>query len=43
MAEEIKKIIEDCEAIQNSNESDYTKRSEILSAYDRIKEIVESV
>lgn len=32
--------IEDCEYIQNTNESDYTKEQAKLSAYEHIREIV---
>lgn len=38
--EEIKEIIEDCEIVQESQESAYTKEQARLSAYERIKEIV---
>ena len=41
MLEEIKEIIEACESVQESQESRYTKEQEKMSAYDRIKEIVE--
>lgn len=41
MIAEILKIISECEEIQNdTSESDFAKKSEILYAYKRIKEIV---
>lgn len=40
MIERIKQIIEDCEEIQKSNESDYTKQCARLSAYEEIKKIM---
>lgn len=39
MSEYIKKIIEQCEEIQQSDESDYTKDYAKKRAYDDIKEI----
>lgn len=39
-AEEIARIIEDCEAVQDSNESDYTKEQAMLQAYEDIVELV---
>jgi flagellar biosynthesis chaperone FliJ len=38
--DQIRQEIEDCEAVQNSNESDYTKEQAKLSAYEHIREIV---
>lgn len=38
---EIKQIIDECEFIQLSNESEYTKEQSKISAYDRIKELME--
>ena len=32
--------IEDCEYIQNTNESDYTKEQAMIIAYENIKEII---
>ena len=40
MDEEIKKIIEQCEEIQHSDESDYTKDYAKKRAYDDIRELV---
>ena len=40
MKEEIKKIIAQCEEIQQSDESDYTKEYAKKRAYDDIKELV---
>lgn len=39
-AEEIAKIIEDCEAMQDSYESEYTKKQAMLQAYEDIVELV---
>ena len=39
-AEEIAKIIEDCEAVQDSNESEYAKKQAMLQAYEDIVELV---
>jgi len=41
--EEIKEIIEDCESVQESQESAYTKEQARLSAYDRIKEVLKQL
>lgn len=38
---EIKQIIDECEFIQLSNESEYTKEQSKISAYDHIKELME--
>jgi len=38
--DQIRKEIEDCDCIQNSNESDYTKEQAKLSAYEHIREII---
>ena len=40
MIDEIKQIIKDCESVQESQESAYTKEQARLWAYERIKEIV---
>lgn len=40
MVEEIKEIIENCESVQESQESAYTKEQAKKWAYERIKEIV---
>lgn len=37
---QIKLIIRDCDAVQNSNESAWTKTCARLSAYDEIKELL---
>ena len=37
---QIRQEIEDCEAVQNSNESDYTKEQAKISAYENIREII---
>ena len=39
-AEEIAKIIEDCEAVQDSRESDYTKEQAKINAYYSIVELI---
>lgn len=39
-AEEIAKIIEDCEELQDSYESEYTKKQAMLQAYEDIVELV---
>lgn len=36
----IRAVIKNCEDIQNSNESDYTKQSAKISAYEMIVEIL---
>ena len=41
MITEIREIIKNCEEIQGGNESDYTKRCAMLSAYSLIRDIVE--
>lgn len=38
--EGIFRIIRDCEAVQNSNESDFTKEQAKLAAYDYIVEVL---
>ena len=38
--DQIRLEIADCEDIQDSNESDYTKEQAKLSAYEHIREIV---
>lgn len=38
--DQIRLEIADCEAVQNSNESDYTKEQAKLFAYEHISEIV---
>lgn len=38
--EAIKELILQCEEMQDSNESDFTKEREKISAYERIKEIL---
>lgn len=40
MIEEIIKIIYDCESIQKSNESEYTKKQEKINAYNSICELI---
>lgn len=40
---EIIKIITDCEAVQQSHESDYTKEKEKIHAYDAIREVIWTV
>lgn len=42
-AERIAEIIAECEEIQNSNESEYTKERQMISAYFEIKELVTGV
>lgn len=37
---QIKDIISDCQAIQDSNESRYTKEQAKLTAYDEIAEVM---
>ena len=39
-AEQIAKIIEDAEAMQDSYESEYTKKQAMLQAYEDIVELV---
>ena len=39
-AHEIAQIIEDCEAVQDSYESDYTKKQVILHSYEDIVALV---
>lgn len=39
-ADEIAKIIEDCEAVQDSDESEYTKMQEKIHAYQYILDLV---
>lgn len=38
--EDIMQIIQDCEDIQESNESSYTKEQAKISAYNEIKELI---
>lgn len=40
LLDKVNKIIEDCEYIQESNESEYTKRCAKLSAYNEIAELL---
>ena len=40
LLDEIKLVISDCEYVQDSNESDYTKERTKISAYEAIKEIL---
>ena len=40
---EIKSIIKDCEEVQQSKESDWTKEREKIFAYEHIKEIIYGV
>lgn len=42
-AKEIAQIIMDCEFVQNSNESAYTKERQMISAYFEITELVKAV
>ena len=42
-AKEIAQIIMDCEFVQNSNESDYTKEMAEIHAYLEIAELVKAV
>ena len=37
---EILKIIDDCESVQKSNESDYKKEQEKVSAYNEIAKLL---
>ena len=39
-AEEIARIIDDCEELQDSYESEYTKKQAMLQAYEDIVELV---
>ena len=39
-AKEIAQIIMDCEYVQRSNESTYTKEQQMLSAYSEIRDLV---
>lgn len=41
LEKEIEKIINDCEEIQKSGESTYTKEQAKLSAYNNIKELLD--
>lgn len=38
---EIKEIIKECEELQESNESSYTKEQAKISAYNSIKELLD--
>lgn len=38
--DDIKLIIEECENVQNSNESDYTKQCAIVNAYKDIADVI---
>lgn len=38
--EKIRQIVNECEAVQRSNESEYTKEQTRLSAYNKISELM---
>lgn len=40
LIDRINEIVEDCEEIQRSNESQYTKEQAKISAYDEIAEVL---
>ena len=40
--QEIKRIIAECEDVQESNESRYTKKCARLRAYERIREVMDA-
>lgn len=40
LIEKINEIVENCEGIQDTNESDYTKRCAKLTAYNEIAELL---
>ena len=41
MIKDIMEIVQDCEAVQDSNESAYTKEQAKISAYDEIRAILD--